>query len=293
MDTQLEIESGNLSTETGKLQFLLTDDNTTAAIILIEKACEQYQNLYNQTDVPYSYIDFFCQEFNKYSGLFTNKLKDFYDNFTIYGVTNADLIDRYVKSFYAQHEGVRVEKEEAYLCFKEPIVLSFTKEMQNITNQQVSTMVENIINICHKIDTQDELVNLIDLYESYMMDKFIDNYDFKFKAPKQEPADLPAEPEQNTTSDAVTLVGDPLENKYQSHGRVTRVVIPKLNLPSSYPINLEESRLTAGKSAKKFCSPAQQIVFINRKKILTVKYSNKFLEKRTKEKKKKKFDWDF
>ena len=80
--------------------------------------------------------------------------------------------------------------------------------------------------------------------------------------------------------------------KYHSHF-IREIIIPKLNLPSSYPISLDQSRLTENKRTRKFCTPAQQIVFINRKKIVAVKYSNKFLEKRTAKKKKKKFDWDF
>lgn len=290
MDTQPEVSSQDLAEQTAKLKFLLDDDNTTAAIILIEKACEQYQTLYNKNNVPFSYINFFCEEFNKYSGLFTNKLKDFYDNFKKHNITAEDLIERYVKSFYSQHEGVNVTKEEKFLCFNEPIILTFTKEMREVTNTNVSTMVENIINICHKIDTQDELIDLTDLYERYMINEFImANADHFIKQSNNSNATVTT---VKPASDSISLVGTALEDNYESHGKITRIIIPKLNLPTAYPVDLENSRLTENKKTSRFCTPAKQIVFINRKKIIAVKYSNKFIEKRS-PKPKKKFDWDF
>lgn len=279
-----------------KIKFLSADDNTTAAIILVEKACEQYQTLYKKNNVPFSYVNFFCEEFNKYSGLFTEKLKTFYQNYTSLGISAEDLIDRYTKSYYSQHKEIKVTKDEKFLCFDTSIVLTFTKEMREVTNIGVSTMVENIINICHKIDSQDELVSLIELYERYMIAQYVNDYKIKLskRAQKEQEAIQAEAAETNTTdSDSFTLVGSALEDKYESHGKITKIIIPKLNLPSAYPISLEQSRISPNNRSSLFCTPAKQIVFINRKKIVAVKYSNKFLEKRTAQKPKKKFDWDF
>lgn len=286
----------NTETSSDKARFLLADDNTTAAIILVEKACEQYQNLYKKNNVPYSYINFFCEEFNKYSGLFTEKLKAFYHNYTSLGITAEDLIDRYVKSYYSQHKEIKVTKNEKFLCFDSNIILTFTKEMREVTNIGVSTMVENIINICHKIDSQDELVSLIELYERYMITLYINDYSLKLsRHARKEQESMQSDTTSNNEndSDSFTLVGSALEDKYESHGKITKIIIPKLNLPSAYPISLEQSRISPNSNSTQFCSPAKQIVFINRKKIVAVKYSNKFLEKRTSQKPKKKFDWDF
>lgn len=272
-----------------KLDFLVQPDNVTATIILVEKAVEQYQNAFKKLNVPYSYVGFFCAEFNKYSGLFTNKLKDYYDGFIKFNVKTEDLIEVYVKSKYSQHSAVKNKKDETWLCFDSNIILSFTKEMRQVKNLNMSTMVENIINVCSKIDHQDELVGIVDLYEQYMINEFLKSYasEIKEKITKSK-ASTNKDEDKNKK-----LVGDAIDDIYQSHGRVTRVVIPKLNLPTAYPVDLENSRLTANKRARKFSTPANQIVFVNRKKIVAVKYSPNFAFKRTESKKTKPFNWDF
>ncbi len=274
-----------------KLDFLSQPDNATASIILVEKAVEQYQNVFKKLNVPYSYIGFFCSEFNKYSGLFTNKLKEYYDSFVKHNIKSEDLIDVYAKSRYSQHQGVKVKKNETFLCFDSNIILSFTKEMRQVKNLNMSTMVENIINICSKIDHQDELIGIVDLYEQYMINQFLKGYTFKLtkKALKEQ-----EEAKSGSKFDpSEKLTGKAIEDIYQAHGKITRVVVPKLNLPTTYPVDFSNSRLIQNKRASKFVSPAKQIVFINRKKIVAVKYSSAFILKRKEDKNKKPFNWDF
>lgn len=271
-----------------KMDFLVSHENSTACIILVEKAVEQYQNTFKKLNVPYSYIGFFCSEFNKYSGLFTNKLKDYYDGFAQYNVTTEDLIDIYVRSKYSQHQEVKNTKYDKLLCFKDKIILSFTKEIRQVKNLSMSTMVENIINICSKIDHQDELLDNVELYEQYMINQFLKDYQFNLaRSSKKRSEDA-----SDGNDPAKKLVGTAMDDIYEPHGKVTRVIIPKLSLPTEYPIDLENSRLTENKVSHKFCSPAKQIVFINRKKIVAIKYSPSFVFKRT-ESKKKPFNWDF
>lgn len=274
--------------ENNKTSFLASHENSTAAILLIEKACEQYQNTFNKLNVPFDYIEFFCEEFNKYSGLFTNKLKDFHDGFVKYSVTPEDLIEIYATSHFSQHSEIKVTKNTKYLCFKHPVVLTFTKEMRQVKNLNISTLVENIVNICYKLSKQDELLSLVDLYEQFMIRKFLADYKFK-----KLNTDTQIESKSGSQEDDNNmLVGNSIDDIYQSEGKITRIVIPKLKLPSAYATDQENSRVLANRRVFHFCSPAKEIVFINRKKIVAVKYTTDFIERRQ-EKKKKKFDWDF
>ncbi len=286
-----------------KEDFLLADDNATAAIILVEKACEQYHKVFKKLDVPYSYVDFFLSEFSKYSALFTGKLKDFYSNCKTLNLTSEDFIQRYNKSFYSQHKSIKTNKEDKFLSFTNSIRPTFTNEMREVTNTNMSNLTENILNICKKIDSSDEQVSIVDLYEMFMIDRYILSHNFgeKVKVAKKDKTNIQAkklasvENIKNTESSSkqsTTLIGNAIENKYQTHGKTVKIVIPKLKLPSSYPI-LETSRVDNKKHTRKLCSPAKQIIFLNKKKILAVKYSTGFLEKRKPVKKKKKFDWDF
>lgn len=275
-----------------KFSFLVDNDTTAAAIILVEKACEQYMSLYKKYNVPYSYIEFFCHEFMKYGGLFTSQLKEFYDQYTTLGITYTDLIDRYIQSYYSQHNDVKTMDGEQYLSFDGQISPTLSKEMREVTSLRISELVENILNICTKIDRQDELVNVVELYERHMITKFIESYEFKDKRKKVKNPDV--EPVETVADDDNhELIGEALDNQYQSSGKIVKIIIPKLNLPTIYPSNADNSRINKLKVAKKLCSPAKQIVFINKRKILAVKYSRKFIDKRTVKKEKKKFDWDF
>lgn len=295
-----------------KNQFLYADDYSTATIILVEQACSQYQRVFDKNDVPFSYIEFFLSEFNKYSSLFEGKLKDYYNGYKFLGLTVTDLINRYKRSYFSQHKSIKTTKDESYLVFNSHIETSFTKNMRKVVNTNMSTLAENIIHVCNKIEKQDELVSLVELYEMFMIDKFILSHDFgqnvktvskvKTSGKSQvEKADSLITNTDNSSNDksnninktsSTTLVGNAIKDEYQNKGKTTRVIIPKLKLPSNYPI-YETSRVEKSKRARVFLSPAKQIIFINHHKIVAVKYSSNFLEKRKPKKAKKKFDWDF
>lgn len=270
--------------------FLSEEDNTAIALILVEKACEQYQRLYKKLNVPFSYINFFSEEFFKYSGLFQDKLKSFYTAYTSLAISADDLIDRYISSYYSQHKSIKATKHEKYLVFDDFIPPSFTNEMRAVTSTPVSSLVENIIAITIKMENQDELVDLIDLYEQFMITDFIMNHEIKKKT---KPASKKANVEKIVPAVPEKLVGTVLDDNYQKSGKITKIIIPKLSLPTTYPTSAENSRINANHKAKFICTPAKQIIFINKKKIVAVKYTQKFLDKRSNKKPKKKFDWDF
>ena len=281
------IEIVESSPEMAKLEFLMSDDNTTAIIVLIENACAQYQKNFNKKHVPFSYIEFFMEEYLKYSNMFNVQLKQFFNKFNGLNISTEDLIIRYTQSFYAQHSGINVTKEEHYLQFAHLITPTFANEMKNVDNTNISSLTENILSICNKIEDSDELVSVIELYERFMIAKYVKDYNFIIKKQKT------VETDSNKKA-SMTLVGASLQDNYQSSGKITKIIIPKLSLPSLYPFTPDQSRIDNTKRVKLLCSPAKQIVFINKKKIVAVKYSTNFIDKRNKKvKPKKMFDFDF
>lgn len=274
-----------------KDEFLFADDNSTACIMLVEKACNQYQTLFNKNDVPFSYVEFFVEEFNKYQSLFGEKLRDFFEKYSSLGLSAEDLVIRYTKSFYSQSIDVSSTKEEKFLVFDSPIRTSFSDSMKEVTSTAISSFVSNLLNICKKIDMQDEILNPAELYERFMIKKSVLNSEYAQKilekGRKKYAGDKVAEQVSKT------LVGNQIDDKYQT-GKITKVVIPKLGLPTNYPVNLEESRIIASKRATSICSASKQIIFINKNKIVNIKYSSAFIEKRKKKPKtNKNFNWDF
>ena len=176
--------------------------------------------------------------------------------------------------------------------FEAPISTRFTDKMREVTNTIMSAFIENILAICRKIDSQDEIMNPIELYERFMVRKVVLSSS-KLRQIKETPK-KPAKKETVQTF-ATTLVGNKIDDNYQQTGKITKVVIPKLNLPTAYPINMEESRIITTKRTKSFCSASKQIIFINKNKIVGIKYSSSFIDKRKKKPKKQNqsFNWDF
>ena len=60
---QEEIVQENSELTEAKQNFLISDENSTITIMLVEKACEQYYNHFKKPNVPFSYIKFFIEEF--------------------------------------------------------------------------------------------------------------------------------------------------------------------------------------------------------------------------------------
>lgn len=283
--------NSNEQNSLAKKEFLYDDNNSTACIILVEKACEQYQRLSEKYNVPFSYIDFFVSEFDKYSALFNEKLRTFFAQAKKLGLHAEDYVSRYTSSYYAQNSEIKADGEEKFLMFDAAISTQFTNKMREVTNTIMSAFIENILAVCRKIDSQDEIMNPLELYERYMIREVVLNSD-KFKEIKETPKK--ATKKEVAENLAKTLVGNKIDDNYQQTGKITKVVIPKLNLPSAYPLNYEESRIISSKKTSKFCSASKQIIFINKNKIVGIKYSSAFIEKRKKKPKKNTdFNWDF
>ena len=63
-------------------------------------------------------------------------------------------------------------------------------------------------------------------------------------------------------------------------GKVTKIVIPKLKLPTSYPKTVTFNRYNSKFRARNFVSASREILILNDLKINGVAYSNNFVEKR-------------
>lgn len=277
-----------------KESFLSADDNNAAVILLVEKACEQYQHCFYKKNVPLSYIKFFMFEFKKYKSSFKDKLQTFYAQYKKNKITALDMARIYDDSYYGQSDGISENKKGAYLVFNHNISTLFSNEMRGVTNASISDFVENILNICKKIDLSKENVSFKQLYEDFLIEEYIFDNDFSAIPEKVAKKDEDDEPktEDSTSSE---LVGDAIEDNYQSGGKITKIIIPKIPLPSEYPVDMNKPRINKSKVASRFVSPAKQIIFINKNKIIGIKYHKVFIESRKTAPKRSssKFNWDF
>ena len=63
-------------------------------------------------------------------------------------------------------------------------------------------------------------------------------------------------------------------------GKVTKIVIPKLKLPTTYPKTVTFNRYNSSFRARNFVSASRQILILNDLKINGVAYSTNFVDKR-------------
>ena len=63
-------------------------------------------------------------------------------------------------------------------------------------------------------------------------------------------------------------------------GKVTKIVIPKLKLPTTYPKTVTFNRYNSSYRARNFVSASRQILMLNDLKINGVAYSTNFVDKR-------------
>ena len=63
-------------------------------------------------------------------------------------------------------------------------------------------------------------------------------------------------------------------------GKVTKIIIPKLKLPSAYPKTVTFNRYNSNFRARNFVSASRQILMLNDLKVNGVAYSSNFVEKR-------------
>ena len=109
---------------------------------------------------------------------------------------------------------------------------------------------------------------------------------------------MPAEPVEEVAKKEIVKLDEDMKGREidvpVQKGNITKLFIPKLMLPTPYPINLETSRINSDYRSKNIIKADKTISLFNKHKFKAVIYSTGFIEKRKKVKKQKpKFTFDF
>ena len=175
---------------------------------------------------------------------------------------------------------------------------------------------ENIKNIVNELSNTDNLITKQEEYEKYLIENFLDNYIPENIEPKKSVSTTKYEPTKNTDNDTINKHKNKKHEKEQTKkvepvkenleltgkqeempeqkGRVVKLYIPKLTLPSAYPTLQDISRVDSDYKITKIATPDKMITLLNKYKIIAVKYHSSFIDKRKNVKKPKpKFSFDF
>ena len=279
--------------------------NLLVANYLVHFALFEYKRCHRDSYVPFEFIRYYIDKVGAYSSYFVKELTYFYKYANIKELEIDFLIKAYQSSLTAIPVEATVKKGVKYIRItQEPIdLLGFLSDYAN-DDEPAKTVYNNLAKIAKLIAESDEIHSQDELWKRYMIDNFLESYkptNIKLqKTPKVERTVKPkAEQAEKTARESVSndfdkkLKGKETEIPAQK-GKVQKLFIPKLSLPSPYPVLTKSSRINSDYRVQKF-SPADKTIHeFSIYRFKAVHYSTGFLEKRRIIKKTKpKFSFDF
>lgn len=283
------LDTENLEDEEFDSPLLTTFRNANIANFIIHEACQLFYKTYKKKWIPFSFIEFYFEEYKRNDFLSKNFLEPF---FKIY--TEADtlpLINNYTNCHYSVITDKKNKNSQLHYYINDSYYLFCNMEKNEHLGMFDPTLYKELGSISQNMKDNDELITTKDAYEYFMLKKFIIDKDRKVKFKETQKKAI--EETKNDVSNIV-LVGTQTEVPKQN-GKVTKIFFPKLSLPSPYPILIDKSRINSEHRVKKLLRADTQIKIINKFRFNGVKYTAAFIEKRKAAKKpqKRKFDFDF
>lgn len=267
-----------------------TYEKLNVANYICHEACSEFYKLYNEKWIPATYIEFIFGEYKKYSFQSNETVKEF---FRLYKPSDIPaIIASYMRTTLCIIGNKRTRQGEDFYKVVNEDLVDVRLSSKNIYGNNNKPLYSALEKIANHIRNTDELVTHKDLYEKFMMKKYIDgvlNVKGLKKVNKKAINNANVEPPKSDY-----LVGEKTNIPKQS-GKVVKIFFPKLSLPSAYPTSQDRSRVNTERVARKFMRIDDEVTLINKYKFSSIKYHKSFIEKRKLAQKppKKNFDFDF
>ena len=265
--------------------FLSSSKNMMVIATIFQQAISKYLSIYNKKEVPLSFIEFYINEIRNYSYMFRKQTKEFFENYDSISPNFETIAQVYLKSFFSQCKQIKTKHGEQFLILESTFLTDYTEDMLENSDKDISSSISNLIKITEHINHSDEIIPFYENYENYMISKLINKAEFinKYKGKSKvilniynnehSPQIISATKKaERITSERVSLS--------KQKGKITKLVIPKLKLPSAYPKTVTFNRYNSKFRARNFVSASRQILILNDLRINGVAYSNNFIEKR-------------
>lgn len=265
--------------------FLSSSKNIMLVATIFQQALKKHLETYAQKEVPLSFIEFYISEIRNYDYMFRKQTKEFFE---IYDrvAPNFDIIAHvYEKSYFSQVSAIKKRRTEKFLVLKSNFVIDYTKDMMTSADKDTTSSISNIIKITEHINENDEIIPFHENYENYMISQIIKKQEFinKYSGKSRVVLNIYNNADSPqiiaATKHAERLTGERI-NLAKQKGKVTKIIIPKLKLPSAYPKTTTFNRFNSNFRARNFVSASRQILIVNDLKINGVAYSTNFVEKR-------------
>ena len=264
--------------------FLSSSENILIVASVFQQALKKYTEIFKRKEVPLSYFKFYFDEIKNYSYMFRKQTKEFFEIYDRVGPNFELIAEIYNSSYFAQSTHLTKNDNEQYLVLKRLEIIDYFEEMSSNSNKSAESAIQNIRKITEHINNSDELIPFEKKYENYMISEIIKQHEFKEKYTGKSKVILNIISNEDSpqiisaTKRAERLTSERI-NISSKRGKITKLIIPKLKLPSVYPKS-EFSRYNSRFRANNIISASRQILILNDLKINGVAYSTNFVEKR-------------
>lgn len=264
--------------------FSSSEMNMMVVTTIFQCAISKYISIYHRKEIPLTFIDFYISEIRNYDYMFKKTTKAFFDEFDKSYPKTEILAEVYKRSYFSQIKKIKVINGEQFLVVPSLILTDYSSDMVNNSTKDVADTVSNILKITEHINNSDEIVDYNKCYESFIIAKLIRESEFvEYNGKSKVILNIFDNTESESTISAAKraerLTGERL-NLSKQKGKVTKLIIPKLKLPTAYPKTTTFNRFNSDYYVRNFVSASRQILILNDLKINGVSYGENFVEKR-------------
>ena len=265
--------------------FLSSSKNLMVIATIFQQAITKHLSIYNKKEVPLSFIEFYISEIRNYSYMFRKQTKEFFEIYDKIAPNFEIIANVYLKSYFSQCKTIKTKKNEKYLILESEYITDYTEDMLTNSDKEIVSSISNLIKITEHINHSDEIIPFYENYENYMISKLINKMEFvnKYKGKSRVVLNIynnEHSPQIISATKRAERITSERINLSKQKGKVTKIVIPKLKLPSAYPKTVTFNRYNSKFRARNFVSASRQILILNDMRINGVAYSNNFIEKR-------------
>lgn len=258
--------------------------NMMVVATIFNQAITKFLSIYNRKEIPLSFVEFYANEIQNYDYMFKKETKAFFDNYKKTTPKFDVLAEIYKNSYFSITKTIKTIHGEKYLIVSSLTPTDYTNDIVTSSTKEVADTVSNIIKITEHINESDEIVDYNKCYESFMIARIIRKSEFNEYSGKSKVVlnifdNTESESTISATKKAERLTGERLALSKQK-GKVTKLVIPKLKLPTVYPKTTTFNRFNSNYFVRNFVSASRQILILNDLKINGVSYTEGFVEKR-------------
>lgn len=268
--------------------FLSSSKNIMIVATIFQQAIFKHQSIYKkkkQKEVPLSFIQFYFTEIKNYSYMFRKQTKEFFENYERLNPNFYVIAEVYIKSFFSQATSIKYKKGDGFLILNDEKLNDYTADMVDTSSKDIVSAITNIKKITEHINHADEIIPFYRSYENYMISQivkkreFVNKYAGKSKMVVNIYDNSIKQHVVAATKHAERLTSERI-NIASKKGKITKIVIPKLKLPTAYPKTITFNRYNSNFRARNFVSASRQILILNDLKINGVAYSTNFVDKR-------------